>query len=149
MSDTYLPASLDKRDFETLADFRYQIRCYLRFSEEVSHAHGITVLQYLLLLQLKGYPGREQATIAELAERLQSHHHGVVTLVSRCEKMGLVARRKDDADRRRVLVALLPKGEKLLQTLAREHRAQLMTLDTVLAVPGAEMFLRQRGIPRK
>ncbi|MGZ8321383.1 MAG: MarR family winged helix-turn-helix transcriptional regulator [Telluria sp.] len=137
-----LPAELGKADFELLADFRYQIRRFLRFSEQVSHEHGITSLQYLLLLQLKGYPGREWATIAELAERLQSHHHGVVTLVSRCEQAGLVARRKGEGDRRVVQVVLLPKGEELLHRLALLHRRQLVDHGTVLAAPGIDSFVR-------
>lgn len=138
-----LPAALGKADFELLADFRYQIRRFLRFSEQVSHEHGITGLQYLLLLQLKGYPGRDWATIAELAERLQSHHHGVVTLVSRCEQAGLVARRKGGGDRRVVQVALLPKGEELLHRLALLHRRQLVDPGTVLAAPGLASFMRR------
>lgn len=51
---------------------------FARFSEQVTRRHGITPLQYLLLLHIKGYPGREWATVQELAERLQSQHHGVV-----------------------------------------------------------------------
>ena len=60
---------MSKADFETLAHFRYQLRRYLRFSEEVTRGNGITPLQYLLLLQIKGFPGRESATVGELAER--------------------------------------------------------------------------------
>ena len=136
-----LPAELGKADFELLADFRYQIRRYLRFSETISQQHGITVLQYLLLLQVKGYPGREWASIAELAERLQSHHHGVVTLVTRCEKAGLVGRRKGPGDQRIVQVVLLPKGEELVARLALLHREQLLNLGSELAVPGADVFM--------
>ena len=47
---------MSKADFETLAHFRYQLRRYLRFSEEVTRGNGITPLQYLLLLQIKGFP---------------------------------------------------------------------------------------------
>lgn len=136
-----LPDALRKGDFEALADFRYQIRRYLRFSETISQQHGITVLQYLLLLQLKGYPGRDWATIAELAERLQSHHHGVVTLVSRCEQAGLVERRRGERDKRVVQVLLLPKGEQLLAQLALLHREQLLNLGDQLVVPHAAIFM--------
>lgn len=142
MRKASLPEQLNKSDFEALADFRYQIRRYLRFSEELAQQHGITVLQYLLMLQLKGYPGREWATVAELAERLQAHHHGVVTLVTRCEKAGLVERRKGEGDQRFVRVALLARGEELLQLLARQHRDQLVGLGSVLAVPPAARFFR-------
>lgn len=136
-----LPDAMRKGDFEALAGFRYQIRRYLRFSETISQEHGITVLQYLLLLQVKGYPGREWATIAELAERLQSHHHGVVTLVTRCEEAGLVERRKGEGDKRVVQVFLQPKGEDLVARLALLHRGQLLNLGDELVVPNAAIFM--------
>lgn len=123
---------LSKSDYEALADFRYRLRRFLRFSEEVSQQHGITALQYQLLLQLKGFPGRDWATVAELAERLQAHHHGTVTLITRCEKAGLVGRRKGDGDKRFVQVYLLPKGNKLLDKLALLHRDQLLEFDPAL-----------------
>jgi len=131
-----------KRDFETLADFRYQIRKFLRFSEQVTRKAGITPLQYLMLLNIKGYPGREWATIGEIAERLQAQHHGVVALVSRCEKMGFVERRRSTEDRRRIEVRLLAKGEEYVERLANAHRVQLITLDGRFAVPTAKSFKR-------
>jgi DNA-binding MarR family transcriptional regulator len=133
---------MEKRDFETLADFRYQIRKFLRFSEQVTRKAGITPLQYLMLLNIKGYPGREWATIGEIAERLQAQHHGVVALVSRCEKMGFVERRRSTDDRRRIEVRLLAKGEEYVERLANAHRVQLITLDGRFAVPTAKSFAR-------
>jgi hypothetical protein len=50
-------AAMAKDDFEKLAHFRYQLRRFLRFSEEATRSNGVTELQYLLLLQIKGYPG--------------------------------------------------------------------------------------------
>ena len=131
---------LDKHDFEVLADFRYQIRKFLRFSEKVIHEQGITSLQYLLLLQIKGYPGRDWATVGELAERLQSHHHGVVALVSRCESLGLVVRQRSDEDRRRIEIHLLKKGEKMLHKLARLHQAELLSRQGRFVVPDIKTF---------
>lgn len=127
--------SLSKANYETLADFRYRLRRFLRFSEEVTQAHGITPLQYQLLLQIKGFPGRDWATIAELAERLQAHHHGVVALTSRCEKAELVARRPGRQDKRCVEVYLKPKGLELVQRLALLHRDQVAELQAVLRAP--------------
>lgn len=131
-------STLKKQEFETLSDFRYQLRRFLRFSEELTHQYGVTHLQYLLMLHLKGYQGREWATIGELSERLQAHHHGVVSLVSRCEKLGLVYRAQGRADRREVEVHLTPAGEKILQKLAREHRDELLNLQGVFQVPDVE-----------
>lgn len=130
--------ALSKREFETLSDFRYQLRRFLRFSEEMTRKHGVTHLQYLLLLHVKGYQGREWATIGELAERLQSHHHGVVSLVSRCEKLGLTYRQQGKTDRREVEVHLTPEGEKIVGKLARLHRDELLNLQGIFQVPDAQ-----------
>lgn len=126
---------MSKTDFETLAQFRYQLRRFLHFSEVVTHKKGITPLQYLLMLQIKGFPGREWATVGELAERLQAKHHGVVSLVSRCEVAGLVKRTAGRSDRRRVEVHLTRKGNLCLEQLARLHRLELLSLQGTFTVP--------------
>jgi DNA-binding MarR family transcriptional regulator len=130
---------LNKVDFESLSEFRYQMRRFERFSEQAAQGEGITPLQYLLLLHIKGYPGREWATIGELAERLQAQHHGVVALVSRCEAIELVERRMSERDRRQVEVHLLDAGEKLLARLAELHRAELRTLDGAFTIPQIDL----------
>jgi DNA-binding MarR family transcriptional regulator len=130
---------LSKPDFEQLSEFRYQMRRFERFSERAAQAEGITPLQYLLLLHIKGYPGREWATIGELAERMQAQHHGVVALVSRCEANGLVARRAAQADRRQVEVHLLQAGQDVLARLAVLHRAELKSLQGTFAVPSIHL----------
>jgi len=124
-----------RRQYESLARFRYELRRYLRYSEEVTRRHGLTPLQYQLLLQIKGYPGREYATVTELAERLQAKHHGVVSLITRCEQGGLVERRVDDADLRVVWVHLTAKGQRCLERLAELHRVELRKLKHSLIVP--------------
>ena len=131
---------LTKHDFEILADFRYQIRKFVRFSEQISRRHGVTPRQYLLLLHVKGYPGRDWATVGELAERLQAKHHGVVALVSRCEKQGFVERRRSSEDRRRIEIHLLENGERVLVKLARLHRAELLSLQGRFVVPVMQAF---------
>jgi len=127
--------SMSKEDLERLAQFRYRLRCYLRFSEEVTRREGITPLQYQLMLQIKGFPGREWATVGELADRLQAKHHGVVSLISRCEAAALVKRSIGRSDRRRVEVQLTKKGDKCLLQLASLHRAELRSLQGPLPRP--------------
>lgn len=129
------PAALTQQEFEALSEFRFQIRRFERFSEDAVQAFGITPLQYLLLLHVKGYPGRSFATVGELAERLQAKPHGVVALVTRCEEAGLVERRTHAEDRRRVEVHLLPAGEAILTRLAQVHRDQLRALQGVFTIP--------------
>ena len=124
---------LSKADFEILANFRYRLRRFLRFSEEVTRRHGVTPLQYQLMLQVKGFPGRDWASVSELAERLQAKHHGVVALVSRCEAAGWVTRSASESDQRRVEVRLSAAGLRCVEHLARLHREELRSA----ALPGA------------
>ena len=135
MKTSVASSTLAKSDFEQLSEFRYQMRRFERFSERAAQGEGITPLQYLLLLHVKGYPGREWATIGELAERLQAQHHGVVALVSRCEALELVKRKVSETDRRQVEVHLLKAGETVLARLAALHRAELKSLKVSFTVP--------------
>src|SRR5581483_6103217 len=66
---------------------------------------ALTPQQYQLLLALKRFPGRDWATMQELADRLQQRHHSVVELVNRAQGQGLVQRAAHPSDRRAVRVA--------------------------------------------
>jgi DNA-binding MarR family transcriptional regulator len=130
---------LVKSDFEQLSEFRYQMRCFERFSEQAAQNEGITPLQYLLLLHIKGYPERDWATVGELAERLQAQHHGVVALVSRCEALDLVRRQVSETDRRQVEVHIEKAGERVLERLAELHRAELRSLEGSFQIPQIDL----------
>ncbi|MEU7817473.1 MarR family transcriptional regulator [Pseudonocardia sp. NPDC049154] len=136
--DPPVPMPLTKQDFEALARFRFGIRRYLRFSEETVRRHGITPQQYQLLLALKGFPGREWATVGELAERLQLRHHSTVELVNRAQGQKLVQRAHDPDDARVVRVGLTLDGEQILAELSALHRSELERMSTVLALPSWE-----------
>jgi DNA-binding MarR family transcriptional regulator len=135
MPRTAATSELPKSAFEQLSEFRYQIRRYERFSENATKEEGLTPLQYLLMLHIKGYPGREWATVGELAERLQAQHHGVVALISRCEAMGIVVRSSSPDDRRVVEVRVTDAGEAILTRLAVTFRAELKALRGTFFVP--------------
>jgi len=112
-------------DYESLAEMRYQIRRYLRFSEEASRKAGLEPRQYQLLLAIKGLPKDVRPRIGELAERLQIQHHSTVELVNRLSAGGYVRRHRKGDDRREVLLALTARGEKVLRKLFLHHRAEL------------------------
>lgn len=131
---------IGKPELEALSHFRYQLRRFIHWSEQLTQSAGVSNLQYLLMLHTRGFADREWATIGELAERLQAKHHGVVALVTRCEKLGFVARHTGRADRREVEVHLTAKGADLLGQLAKAHRDELLRLQGVLAVPGREQL---------
>ena len=116
---------LRKGQFETLASFRYALRRFLHFSEDAAQAAGITPQQHQALLAIKGFPGRDQMTIGELAERLQLRHHSAVGLVDRLVAEKLVTRVPGQEDRRQVWIQITSEGEKTLGTLAAIHREQL------------------------
>lgn len=127
--------TLSKKEFETLSEFRYRLRRFLRFSEQVTRKNGITPLQYLLLLHVKGFPGRNWATVGELANRLQAQHHGVVALISRCEKLGWVERRQGQTDRREVEIHLTADGERMVGKMAALHRAEHLNPEGSFLLP--------------
>ncbi|HYK84233.1 MAG TPA: MarR family transcriptional regulator [Ktedonobacteraceae bacterium] len=120
------------RDYRALAEFRYQIRRFLHFSEQMARAAGIESQQHQVLLALKGLPEGKQATISYLAERLQLQHHSTVELIDRLAERDFVQRRRDEIDQRRVIVDLLPRGEEVLRELSLAHRAELQTAGPAL-----------------
>lgn len=113
------------RKFIAQAEFRYQIRRFLRFSEEAARRGGIHPQQYQLLLAIRGLPPGQEARVGTLAERLQLEHHSAVELIDRAEQRGLLMRTGDHQDRRQVIVHLTSAGEILLKKLAHRHRAEI------------------------
>lgn len=122
-----------KRQLERLSLFRYQLRRFLRFSENAARDAGLTVQQYQLLLHTQGFAGREWASVGELAERLQILPHAAATLATRCEEAGLVQRQPNAADGRLVEVHLTAKGRRSLDQVALQHEGELAALSQVIA----------------
>ncbi len=115
-------------EYQTLAEFRYQLRRFLRFSEQTARAAGLEPQQQQLLLAVKGLPQGRKATVGTLAERLQLVHHSTVELIDRLVERGFVQRCRDEADQRRVLVTLTPQGEEILRKLSLAHQAELRSV---------------------
>jgi DNA-binding MarR family transcriptional regulator len=141
-------------DYVALAEFRCQIRRFLRFSEEAAREAGIEPQQYQTLLAIKGLPLGLRASIGELAERLQIEHNSTVELINRLEGQALVQRNRNHEDRREVIVSLTSKGERILRELALHHREQLRTEGPRLAAAlmraaGAKKNVRSSSEPRR
>jgi DNA-binding MarR family transcriptional regulator len=111
---------------QSLAEFRYQMRKFLSFSEAASERCGIGAQQYQLMQVIAAKPEGQQSSISYLAERMILRHNSMVELVDRAERSGLVRREHDEKDLRRSLVQLTPQGEKLLQKLVNEHIDELV-----------------------
>ena len=126
-------AEITTEEYCALAELRYRIRHFLREGDAVALAAGLEPQQYLLLLMVRGLPEGEEATIRTLAERLALKHHSAVELIDRLEAHGYVRRSRGRDDRRRVLVSLLPRGERILEGVARQRINELRSYGRELA----------------
>ena len=121
MSDT-----LTQEQYEALAEFRYQIRRFLHFSETTARNAGLEPQQHQLLLAIRG-SSDGTLTIGMVAERLQIQHHSAVELVARATARGLVTRHCGETDRRKVFVRLSDAGATALAELTAAHRREMQT----------------------
>jgi DNA-binding MarR family transcriptional regulator len=119
-------------EYTALAELRYLLRKFVGEGDAVARAAGLEPQQYLLLLAIRGLPEGEDATIQALADRLALKHHSMVELIDRLELHDYVRRSRSRDDRRRVLVSLLPKGEKLLEQVVRHRIGELRSSGAAL-----------------
>lgn len=122
---------LDQSDYQRLAEFRYHLRGFLRFSERAASEMGLRPQQHQALLAIKGTPGGH-VTIGILAERLGIRHNSAVELIDRLIKNSLVERRQNPRDRREVLIDLTNRAERILAKLSLAHRNEVRKLAPLL-----------------
>jgi DNA-binding MarR family transcriptional regulator len=119
-------------NYGKLAEFRYQVRKFLAFSEAAAHKAGLTPQQHQALLAIKGFSSREPVSVGDLARFLLIRHHTAVELMDRMTKLGLLSRTVDGNDGRRVLLRLTRKGEQRLRTLSKIHFEELRSASPAL-----------------
>lgn len=117
--------SAERTRLERLAEFRYQLRRFLNFSETEAERFGIAAQQYQLMQVIGALPPGESASISFLAERMVLRHNSTVELVDRAERAGLVKRASDERDLRRSLVVLTPHGQAVLTRMIDSHLQEL------------------------
>jgi len=110
---------------QTLADFRFELRSFLQFSEGAALEAGLQPQQHQLLLQVAGAADGTPVTIAYAAHRLGLKHNSTVELVDRSEREDLIERTADRDDKRRAILRLTRKGRQVLQKLSGEHAREL------------------------
>src|SRR5882762_10605529 len=143
-----MPGEITTAEYRALAELRYRIRKFVGEGDAAARAAELEPQQYLLLLALRGLPEGQEATIRTLADRLALKHHSAVELIDRLEVHGYVRRSRNRDDRRRVLVTLLPRGEKLLEQVARDRIGELRASGTVL-VNAISALLENEGPPAR
>jgi DNA-binding MarR family transcriptional regulator len=123
---------LQETEYVALAEFRYQLRRFLRHMEEEVRRFGTNPQQYQLVLAIKGLPKGQLPTISCLAERMQLNHNSMVELVDRCEERSMLRRLRSSADRRQVTLAITAEGETLLRKLGSAARRELRSIGPML-----------------
>ncbi|MBK9291648.1 MAG: MarR family transcriptional regulator [Bacteroidetes bacterium] len=107
--------------FPVYAASRLIIRQYQPLLDEL----GLTYPQYLVLMVL--WEHGPQA-VGDISKRLILNTNTLTPLLKRLEKQGLIIRRRDGSDERRVLVSLSPEGEQLRHAAARIPQALVGSL---------------------
>jgi DNA-binding MarR family transcriptional regulator len=125
--------ALTEDDYRALGDFRLAIRQFLAFSEQGAREHGLSAQQHQALLAIKAHPGPDPISIGELSRSLLIKNHSAVELVARLVERDLVARRDSDVDRRRVILALRPRGEAILEAISQRNLGRLNEGADILA----------------
>ncbi len=109
----------------------FQARCFDPF--------GLRFIDYsvLRMLELEG-----QLSPTRLAELVVRSSGGMTQILDRLERSGLVARKPDPTDRRRLIVGLTPAGLRLVK---RANRAWVAQKQELLAGAGPAEFERLDG----
>jgi DNA-binding MarR family transcriptional regulator len=123
---------LQESEYVALAEFRYQLRRFLRHMEEEVRQFGINPQQYQLVLAVRGLPKSQAPTISCLAERMQLNHNSMVELVDRCEERKMLRRVRSATDRRQVALAITSEGETILRKLGSAARQELRSIGPML-----------------
>ncbi len=116
---------LSTKDYARLAAWCHALREFLSFSERAAAAAGLATQQYQAMLVVRGWSAERRVTINDLAGQLYIKHNSAVGLVDRLVQQGLMTRETSRADRRKVELALTPRGRTVLAKLARVHRREL------------------------
>lgn len=134
--------NLTTHDYAQLAQWRYTVRRFLRFSEEAAAEAGLTSQYYQAMLVLRGSPESKRVTINDLAQQLLIKHNSAVGLVDRLVRKGLVTREGSKADRRKVELHLTDRGQAVMARLAAVHRRELQRIGPFLKKFSAELARR-------
>src|SRR5207247_10461856 len=95
---------LEPGDYEALANFRYLLRKFLRFSKDFLSAEShLSPEQYEALLAIKMFASSGGLSISQLSERLQVRHHSAVSIVDRLVERKIINRTHARSDARRGL----------------------------------------------
>lgn len=135
MADTDTPALSEQLCFDLYAASRAVTAAY----RPVLSGLGLTYPQYLVLVVLWE---EGSCTVRHISDALRLDHGTLTPLLRRMELAGLVARRRDNADERFVVVSLTAKGDELRRHATRIH----CDMKDALGLDEAEFTALQRTL---
>jgi DNA-binding MarR family transcriptional regulator len=138
---------LDFNEYRLLGEFRYQIRRFLRLSEDAAREVGLEPQQHQALLAIKALNEPLGPTVTAISEYLLIRHHSAVGLVDRLVERGLVTRNRGSDDKRQVRVRLTDAGEEILRTLSAQHREEFRNSARVLVEALTSLLQRTESPP--
>ena len=134
-----------KADADRLADFVIftQRNCILNLSTELINGN-VSFSQFFLLAYLSS---EEYLTMSDIAKKIGHSTAAATGVVDRLESLSYVERVHATEDRRKILVRITPKGDKLVAKLRKEIASQLATLLAEMdedAAPPVEVRMRAK-----
>src|SRR5437764_14616471 len=95
--------NLSIADYQALAEFRYQIRKFLQFSDSAIEGAGLERSQYQLMLTIEGMPDGVRPRIRHIADRMLIQNHSGVEEIVRLDSGGYVRRARRQNNLREVV----------------------------------------------
>ena len=112
----------ENKGFENIADIERYLRkvdyIIRKKGREILLDFNITVPQFTAL-QILIY--NESMTIGELSQKMDLACSTITDLIDRMEKNNLVARKKDEKDKRVVNIEVLPNGHEILKEVLKKR----------------------------
>lgn len=112
---------------EAIADIVQSLRKIFKFiqqySEEVLKEFGVTGPQLWLLKTLVVDEG---TTVGELSQKMFVHISTVSSIINRLEEKGLIVRKRNKSDRRKVFIHLTPRGVELISKAPDPAQGKLL-----------------------
>lgn len=104
---------MEKRSDAALVALRQILRAIEFNARSLAHASGLTPSQ-LIVLQFLAH--RDESTPSEIAKHISLTQATVTSLIDKLEAQRLVTRRRDDKDRRRIIIKISRRGRNALET---------------------------------
>lgn len=123
---------------EVLRSIRRIVRRISEYSKYLSHEVGLTVPQLMCLKAIGEFEeeGREDITVASIAQHVQLSAGTVSRIIDRLVRVDLISRSRTAKDRRKVCLALTESGLERFQALPTPLQEEFM--NKLLALPREE-----------